>query len=261
MDSVFLVDLILLALVVIIGIATVRSRSLLASTMLLGIYSLLMALVWANMFAMDVAFTEAAVGAGISTVLLLGTMVVVGREEKRTRGPHLPALLITLATGGALIYGTLDMPSFGDPKAPVHQRTAPEYIAQAVGHVHAVEHHDHGDHGDDHGEKPKRSKGSRTRVTHPTIGQDNHRADIHPNAVSHADTHDDHGHHGDDHDHHAGDFGTHVPNLVTAVLADYRSYDTMFETAVIFTAGVCLILLLRDPRKREEDEDEEANAA
>ena len=38
---------------------------------------------------------------------------------------------------------------------------------------------------------------------------------------------------------------TSVPNLVTAVLADYRSYDTMFETIVIFSAGVACLFLLR----------------
>lgn len=38
---------------------------------------------------------------------------------------------------------------------------------------------------------------------------------------------------------------THVPNLVTAVLADYRSYDTLFETVVIFTAGIAIIAILR----------------
>ncbi len=38
---------------------------------------------------------------------------------------------------------------------------------------------------------------------------------------------------------------TSVPNIVTAVLADYRGYDTMFETAVIFAAGVACFLLLR----------------
>jgi multicomponent Na+:H+ antiporter subunit B len=38
---------------------------------------------------------------------------------------------------------------------------------------------------------------------------------------------------------------TSVPNIVTAVLADYRSYDTMFETIVIFTAGVACLFLLR----------------
>ena len=38
---------------------------------------------------------------------------------------------------------------------------------------------------------------------------------------------------------------TEVPNLVTAVLADYRGYDTLGETAVIFSAGMAVILLLR----------------
>jgi len=44
---------------------------------------------------------------------------------------------------------------------------------------------------------------------------------------------------------------TSVPNLVTAVLADYRGYDTMFETIVIFTAGIGCIFLLRIFRKEE----------
>lgn len=41
---------------------------------------------------------------------------------------------------------------------------------------------------------------------------------------------------------------TGVPNIVTAVLADYRGYDTLFETAVIFTAGVAVLMLLRRSR-------------
>jgi len=45
---------------------------------------------------------------------------------------------------------------------------------------------------------------------------------------------------------------TQVPNIVTAVLADYRGFDTMFETAVIFTAGLACFLLLRDFREKEE---------
>lgn len=38
---------------------------------------------------------------------------------------------------------------------------------------------------------------------------------------------------------------THVPNLVTAVLGDYRGYDTMFETVVIYCAGLAVICVLR----------------
>jgi multicomponent Na+:H+ antiporter subunit B len=40
---------------------------------------------------------------------------------------------------------------------------------------------------------------------------------------------------------------THVPNLVSAILADYRNYDTMFETTVVFTAGTAIFLILRLP--------------
>ena len=47
------------------------------------------------------------------------------------------------------------------------------------------------------------------------------------------------------------DFEGHVPNTVTSLLAAYRGYDTMFETAVIFTAGLSMVLLLR---RREDDE-------
>ncbi len=42
---------------------------------------------------------------------------------------------------------------------------------------------------------------------------------------------------------------THVPNLVTAVLGDYRGYDTMFETVVIYSAGLAVIAVLRRSRK------------
>ena len=42
---------------------------------------------------------------------------------------------------------------------------------------------------------------------------------------------------------------THVPNLVTAVLGDYRGYDTMFETVVIYCAGLAVIGVLRRSKK------------
>ncbi len=45
---------------------------------------------------------------------------------------------------------------------------------------------------------------------------------------------------------------TATPNAVTSVLADYRGYDTLGETSVIFTAGVSCILILRRRRKRGE---------
>ena len=43
---------------------------------------------------------------------------------------------------------------------------------------------------------------------------------------------------------------TNVPNLVSSILADYRGYDTLGETTVIFTAGIGVLLLLRRARRR-----------
>ncbi len=96
--------------------------------MLSGIYSLLSAGLFVTLDAVDVAFTEAAVGGGISTVLLLGTLALTGEESKPRRERWRLALPVVLITGGALIYGTLDMPRYGDPNAPIHQHVVPRYI-------------------------------------------------------------------------------------------------------------------------------------
>ena len=96
--------------------------------MLSGIYSLLSAGLFVTLDAVDVAFTEAAVGGGISTVLLLGTLALTGEDSKPRRERWRIALPVVLITGGALIYGTLDMPRYGDPNAPIHQHVVPRYI-------------------------------------------------------------------------------------------------------------------------------------
>lgn len=131
MDAV--IDIAILALLAVTALAVLRLRNLFASVMLLGIYSLLSAALWTLLDAPDVAFTEAAVGAGISTVLLLGCLALVGREEKKpTHRPLLP-LFVVLVTGGVLIYGTLDMPPFGAVDNPAQLHVAPRYI-QESGH-------------------------------------------------------------------------------------------------------------------------------
>ena len=204
-DAVLLVDIILLVLAVITAIAVIEVRSLFSATMLAGIYSLLMAVVWSNMHALDVAFTEAAVGAGISTVLLLGALVKTGRWSKPSKDKvDLPALIIVLITGAMLVYGTTNMPKFGDPEAPIHNLRVPKLLAQEVG-------------------KSEHRFG-------PELG---------------------HCHKDPEHPHPDDDFCGHSPNTVTSLLASYRGFDTMFETAVIFTAGISLILLLR--RRRDDD--------
>lgn len=156
----------------------VRMHRLFAVVMLGGIYSLMAAAMFVVLDAVDVAFTEAAVGAGISTVLLLGALALIKREEKPAPPRRLVPLGVVMVTGAALIYGTLDMPSYGDPNAPIQKHVAPVYLADS--------------------EKQ-----------------------------------------------------TTVPNVVTAVLASYRGYDTLGETTVIFTAGVGVMLLLGRRRRRK----------
>ena len=87
------------------------------------------------------------------------------------------SLIAGVLVGGALIYGTLDMPKWGDPHSPAATHVSPYYLE------HSME-----------------------------------------------------------------DMET--PNVVTSTLADYRGYDTLGETTVVFTAGMACILLLRRVRKR-----------
>jgi multicomponent Na+:H+ antiporter subunit B len=122
------IDVALLAFMAVTAIAMIRLRNLFAVVMLSGIFSLLSASLFVVLDAVDVAFTEAAVGAGISTVLMLGTLALTFREERPPRRSSLLPLAVVLVTGAALIYGTLDMPHFGDPDAPIHQHVAPRYI-------------------------------------------------------------------------------------------------------------------------------------
>lgn len=125
------VNIILLALLAVTAIAAVRLHDLFAVAMMFGIYSLLAAVMFVLLDAVDVAFTEAAVGVGISTVLMLGTIGLVGRHERPSTRRSLLPLAVVVATGAALIYGTLDMPFFGDPSAPAHQHVAPFYITES----------------------------------------------------------------------------------------------------------------------------------
>lgn len=115
-----------------VAFAIIRMKDLFAVVMLTGIYGLLSASFFIAMDAVDVAFTEAAVGAGISTLLMLVVITMTGREEKVTRHKPFVALFVVLITGGLLIYGTLDMPLFGSADAPIHSHVAPRYINDSM---------------------------------------------------------------------------------------------------------------------------------
>jgi multicomponent Na+:H+ antiporter subunit B len=130
--SVVIVDIILLCLLVIAAIAINQQRNLFAAAMLTGIYSLICASLFVSLDAVDVAFTEAAVGAGIATILFLGTLSLTGFEEKKAVKVSIPGLCIVLITGGLLIYGLQDIPAFGDPNAPVQTYLASKYITDSA---------------------------------------------------------------------------------------------------------------------------------
>jgi energy-converting hydrogenase B subunit D len=76
------IDLLLLTLVVICAIAAINTKDLLAATIIFGVYSFLMCLLWAEMGAVDVAFTEATVGAGVSTILFIAAILHTSRRSK-----------------------------------------------------------------------------------------------------------------------------------------------------------------------------------
>lgn len=122
---------ILLAFLAATAVAVIRLKNLFTVVMLSAVYSLLAASIFLSMDAGDVAFTEAAVGAGITTVMLLSTLALTGFAERpRRRGKWLALAMVTL-TGVALVWGTIDMPAFGDPQATPRQHVAPRFIEES----------------------------------------------------------------------------------------------------------------------------------
>jgi len=74
-------DLILLIFLIITAIISLQVKDLLSAAMIFGVYSFLMCLLWAEMGAVDVAFTEAAVGAGVSAVFMIATILRTSRRS------------------------------------------------------------------------------------------------------------------------------------------------------------------------------------
>jgi multicomponent Na+:H+ antiporter subunit B len=127
--SVDLINIFLLGLLFVTAVAIARMRSLFAIVMLSGVYSLLSATWFVALDAVDVAFTEAAVGAGMTTAILLGAMLLTARTAKpETQYSRLAPALVVIATGVMLIYATVDLPALGDPNSPVNTGSGHEYL-------------------------------------------------------------------------------------------------------------------------------------
>ncbi|QGX38327.1 DUF4040 domain-containing protein [Permianibacter aggregans] len=117
----------LLTFLIIISIAIIRVKSLFSAVMLSGIFSLLMAANFFILDAADVALTEAAIGAGITTVLFLAALALTRETEQRETHSRVPLLVLAIAAA-PIIFATFDKPRLGDPNAPVHQHVAPWYL-------------------------------------------------------------------------------------------------------------------------------------
>ncbi len=167
-----LINILFLGILFVVAIAIARLRSLFAIVMLSGVYSLVSAAWYILVDAVDVGFTEAAVGAGMSTAVLLGAMLLTARTAKPEKPlKRLGPFIVCFATGAMLIYGSIDLPAFGDATSPANAGVGLTYL----------------------------------QINWYDMG---------------------------------------VPNVVTSVLASYRGFDTLGETAVVFTAGLAVALLL-----------------
>lgn len=186
-----LINNVLLTLMAAVTIAIARQRDLFGVVILAGIYSFLMASVMIVLDAIDVAMTEASVGAGVSTVFLLATLYLTKtREQRVTKKSALPFIFASVVTV-VLIWGTYGLPAFGLADNPVHVYVAPHYLQNSIAE-------------------------------------------------------------------------TTIPNVVTSVLGSYRGFDTLGETAVVFTAALGVVLLLtrrkrRGPMELESGSDGEAD--
>jgi multicomponent Na+:H+ antiporter subunit B len=176
MKMIWQIDFLILSLIVICGVFAIMIKDLLGAAVVFGAYSFLMCLLWTEMGAVDVAFTEAAVGAGVSTVLFFAAVHRTSRQVKsRVSGRMLYkgiGLLASGLLGGVLFYASSDFPDWADPTSPASTHLSPHFITKTLEE-------------------------------------------------------------------------TSVPNIVTSVLADYRGFDTMFETAVVLAAGLAVLIILR----------------
>lgn len=104
------------------ALAITRTRSLYAAAMLGGLFSLVSASLFVLLDAVDVAFTEAAVGAGFSTVLFIAALALTrSREAVTPRRRVVPATLVALLVGAGLVYASQDLPPVGAPDTPVQR--------------------------------------------------------------------------------------------------------------------------------------------
>ena len=166
-------DLVVFLILIATAVLALRVKDLLAAVALLSSYSLFAALLFAGVSAVDVALVEAALGAGLTGVLFIATILVTTRrsEPRENRLRRVIVLPLILGFLGLMLFASIDLPDRGDPDAPAHVGVSTAYLSGSLEQ-------------------------------------------------------------------------TETPNVVTAILADYRSQDTLGETLVILTAALAASLVL-----------------
>jgi len=187
------IEIVLFVVLIFAALLSLAARNLLTAVVTLTVFSFASALLYVVMGAVDVGFTEAVVGGGITGVLMVILIFRTGRKEfpykrsKITFSRAVPFGLLALFFF-LLVFGSFGLPNRGDGESIVNRETSPA--------------------------------GS-------------------PNAASYYIEH--------------AEKDAHTPNMVTAILADYRGYDTLGEETVILVAGLICFLLLRKRPKKNED--------
>jgi multicomponent Na+:H+ antiporter subunit B len=162
-------------LLVAVALVVALLRDALAATVVFAAYSLAMAMLWVTLQAPDVALTEAAVGAGVTTSLFLVALAETGRPvgaTTSTRRVNPTSAVAALAVAAVVVATVPALPAVGDGSSPPFRRVVPYYLDQSV----------------------------------PQFG---------------------------------------VENVVTAILAGYRGFDTFGEVTVVFAAGVAVLVVFR----------------
>ena len=168
----FIINVVLSLFLVFMSFSLVLSKSLIVNVVMMCIFSFLMALLYLVMDAPDVAITEAAVGACVSTLLMLVALSLINTSKERIYDDiKIFPIIIALGVFVSLMYVIPDLPIFGNADSFANNHVASYYV----------------------------------RNTYSYMG---------------------------------------IPNIVTAILASFRGYDTFGETVVVFTASLGISLLL-----------------
>ncbi len=126
-------ELALIGLILASALVTLLLRDVLAAIIVFGAYSFGMAMLWVVFRAPDVGLTEAVVGSGVMTPLLLLAIAKMGPEDPEDVlvNVDLRALAGVTVLVAVLAFTVLSLPEVGNPASPTNQHVAPYYLENA----------------------------------------------------------------------------------------------------------------------------------